>query len=383
MLSLPLFSIFALMTAVAALVVLWPLGRARAVKSARDADLAVYRDQLAEITRDRESGRLPAEQAEAARVEVARRMLAADADREAEADAGTGEGAAKRATFRRRAAAVLALVLLPASAVGLYVLVGSPQIEGAPLQARLAAPPNPGDLAILVRKVEEHLARNPNDAQGYAVLAPIYVRMGRSQDAARAYSQLIRIEGPNAEIYSALGEALVMASDGIVSADAQKAFKASLGIDPNEPRALFFSALAAEQDGRSKDAAAILKKMLADARPDAPYVPMVRQALARVETGETAPAAPGPSAADVAAAADMSGEDRSAMIRSMVSRLEERLKAEPKDLDGWLRLARAFTVLGDKDKAEGALNSARDAFAGNEEALARIDAAAKSLGSGG
>lgn len=391
--SVPLFSVFALMTAAAALVVLWPLSRSRALKGAREADLAVYRDQLAEIARDKEAGILPAEQADAARAEVARRMLAADAAREA-GEGASGAQAQKRATFRRRGAAVAALLVIPAAAVGLYWYVGSPEIPGAPLAARLASPPDRNDVAILVRRVEEHLAKNPNDGKGYEVLAPIYMRMGRPQDAARAYAQALRIMGPDAQLQSALGEALVVADNGIVSADAQQAFKAALALDPTEPRAQFYSGVAAEQDGRSKDAAAIFRHMIAQAPADAAYLPMVKAALQRVEAEEGAPMAskppagaqapaPGPSAADVAAAASMSAEDRSAMVRSMVARLEQRLKAEPNDLEGWLRLARAFTVLGDKDKAEGALNAARGAFAGNEEALARIDAAAKDLGSGG
>lgn len=391
--SVPLFSVFALMTAAAALVVLWPLSRSRALKGAREADLAVYRDQLAEIARDKEAGILPAEQADAARAEVARRMLAADAAREA-GEGASGAEAQKRATFRRRGAAVAALLVIPAAAVGLYWYVGSPEIPGAPLAARLASPPDRNDVAILVRRVEEHLAKNPNDGKGYEVLAPIYMRMGRPQDAARAYAQALRIMGPDAQLQSALGEALVVADNGIVSADAQQAFKAALALDPTEPRAQFYSGVAAEQDGRSKDASAIFRHMIAQAPADAAYLPMVKAALQRVEAEEGAPMAskppagaeapaPGPSAADVAAAASMSAEDRSAMVRSMVARLEQRLKAEPNDLEGWLRLARAFTVLGDKDKADGALNAARGAFAGNEEALARIDAAAKDLGSGG
>lgn len=388
MLSLPLFTAFALMTAVAALAVLWPLGRARALKGAREADLAVYRDQLAEITRDRESGRLPAEQAEAARVEVARRMLAADSAREREP---MGDVAARSAVWRRRAAALAALVVIPACAVGLYTLVGSPALKGAPLAERLAAPPNGSDINMMVRRVEESLAARP-DGRGYEVLAPVYLRLGRPQDAANAYGEAIRLLGPSAERYSAMGEALVMAASGIVTADAQQAFKQALALDPTELRSRFYSAVAAEQDGRPKDAAAIFRQMIAEAGPDAPYLAQLKAALARLDAEAGAPAAaasepsaaaPGPSTADVEAAASMSAQDRSQMIRGMVERLETRLKAEPNDLDGWLRLAQAFTVLGDKGKAEGALKSARDAFAGNAEALARIDAAAKSLGSGG
>lgn len=395
MMSAPLFALFALMTAAAALAVLWPLSRARALKGEREADLAVYRDQLAEIDRDREEGRLPPEQAEAARTEVARRMIAADAARTAEGEAATGSDS------RRRAAAVMALLLVPLFGAGLYIYLGTPDLPGAPLADRMAAPADRGDVAILVRKVEDHLAQNPTDGAGFEVLAPIYVRLGRLDDAARAYVQVIRLQGPSALRYSALGEVLVMAANGIVTADALKAFQDAVKLEPDEPRANYFLGSAAEQDGRPAEAAAIWSAMVARAPADAPYLPMLRKALARV--GGTAPApagaaptgaaplapaagaapAPGPSAADVANAASMSSGDRSVMIRGMVQRLQDRLTAEPKDLDGWLRLARAYMVLGEGDKAKESLASARTAFAGNGEALGRIDAAARDLGLGG
>ncbi|MFG1478082.1 c-type cytochrome biogenesis protein CcmI [Xanthobacter sp. V4C-4] len=385
MISAPLFALFALMTAVAALAVLWPLSRARALRGERAADLAVYRDQLAEIDRDRDSGRLPSEQAEAARAEVARRMLAAAARAEEDGAAGGGEG-------RRRAAAVMALLLVPLFGAGLYVYLGSPDLPGAPLAARMAAPADRGDVAILVRRVEDHLARNPDDGAGYEVLAPIYLRLGRFDDAARAYTQAIRVLGSTALRQSALGEVRVVAANGVVTAEALAAFTEAAKLDPTEPRASYFLGVAAEQDGRPAEAAAIWSAILARAPAEAPYVPGVKRALARVQgEAKTAPAspgaapaaAPGPSAADVANAAALSAGDRSAMIRGMVQRLEDRLKTAPDDLDGWLRLARAFQVLGEPDKAKGAVESARAAFAGNAEALARIAAAEKELGLGG
>lgn len=383
MMSTSLFAVFALMTALAALAVLWPLSRARALKGEREADLAVYRDQLAEIDRDRDSGRLAVEQAEAARAEVARRMLAADAARDA-----APEPAASPSDGRRRLAAVLALVLVPFAGAGLYLYLGSPGLPGAPLAERMAATPDRSDVAILVRRVEEHLAAQPNDAQGYEVLAPIYLRLGRPDDAARAYGQLIRIQGPSADLQSALGEALVLAANGIVTAEAAAAFQDAVRREPTEARANYFLGLAAEQDGRAADAARIWGEMVARAPADAPYLPQLKRALARAQgtaanPAQAAAAAPGPSAADVANAASMSTADRSEMIRGMVQRLEDRLKETPNDLDGWLRLARAFKVLGETDKAKGALQSARTQFAGNAEALARIDAAAKDLALGG
>ncbi|WP_127090111.1 c-type cytochrome biogenesis protein CcmI [Aquabacter cavernae] len=376
MLPAPLFAAFALMTALAVMAVLWPLSRRRDLRVARDADLAVYRDQMSELDRDAGSGRLSPEQAEAARVEVARRMIAA-------ADAGAE--ISSTSAGRRKAAAVIALAFIPLIGAGLYLKLGAPDVPDMPLSSRLSAPPDGTDVAILVRRVEDHLSANPNDGRGYELLAPVYLKLGRMDDAVRAYAQAIRFLGPTAERQAALGEALVVRDEGMVGQDATRAFQAAAALDPSSPKARYFLGLAAEQDGRRQDAAAIFGQMAADAPPNAPWLPMVRAALAR--TGGTpataAPAqAPGPSAADVAAASQMSGSDRSAMIQGMVDRLQERLNTEPKDLDGWLRLARAWRVLGEEAKMRAALNAARTVFAGDADATARIDAAQKELGGG-
>lgn len=396
MISIPLFAAFALMTALAALAVLWPLSRVRAVKATREADLAVYRDQLAEIARDAKAGRLPAAEAEAARVEVARRMLAADAAGAAEA----GAEDATRAAGSRRTAAVAGLVFVPAMAATLYVLLGSPGLPGAPLADRLSAAPERSDLAMLVRKLEDHLARNPDDGRGFEIIAPIYLRMGRADDAVRAYGVAIRTLGPTALRYSMLGEAMVAGSEGLVTADAARAFSEALKLDPEEPGAAYYLGLAAQQDGRDADAARIWGDLLARMPADSPNRPMLMAKLAKVagapagspaspaqkgpRMGAPMPAAgPGPGAADVAAAAAMSTQDREAMVRSMVTRLAERLAGEPNDLEGWLRLMRAYTVLGEKEKVAEALKSARAAFKDNAEALGRLDAAEKELAGGG
>ncbi|MFG1374601.1 c-type cytochrome biogenesis protein CcmI [Xanthobacter oligotrophicus] len=376
-----LFAAFALMTALAALAVLWPLSRVRAARGAHDADLAVYRDQLAEIARDAKSGRLPKAEAEAARIEVARRMLAADSAQEAAAIEEPAR-VARQVTRRRRAAAVFALLFVPVFAAGLYGRLGSPRLPGAPLAERLTAAPDRSDVAILVRRVEEHLQKNPNDGAGYEILAPVYLRMGRPEDAARAYAEAIRILGSSAVRHSSRGEALVVASDGLVTADAARAFADALALDANEPRSAYFLGLAAEQDGRAEDAARIWSQLLARTPANAPYRPMVAAVLARV--GGAAPAAPvagapGPGAADVAAAASMSTDERNVMVRGMVARLAERLSTEPNDIEGWLRLVRAYGVLGDKDKAAEALKTARATFKDNAEALGRLDAAEKEL----
>lgn len=366
-----LWTAFALMTGAAILAVLWPLRVRREDGPASDAeaDLAVYRDQLAEIDRDRAAGLIGPGESEAARNEIARRMLRA-ADREA--------GAARPSDNRRRAAAVLALVGVPLLAGMLYFRLGSPDYEGQPLAARLDARPDAADVAILVRKVESHLESNPDDGRGHEVIAPVYFRLGRYDDAARAWSNAIRLLGDSAARQSGLGEALVAAAGGVVTADAGAAFEKAVALDSKAVRARYYLGLAAEQDGRKDEAAAIWGKLAAEAPPDAPWLPTVRDALARVQPA----GAPGPDAADIAAAQNMSAGDRAAMVRSMVDGLAARLAQQGGGIEEWLRLVRAWSVLGEGEKAKAAASDARKQFAQDSAALARIDELARQLGLG-
>jgi cytochrome c-type biogenesis protein CcmH len=370
---------FALMTAAAIFAVLWPLGRRGA--AAGGSDLEVYRDQLDEIARDRAEGRIGEAESEAAKVEISRRLIAA-------ADADDPETAVAP-LWRKRAVAIVGLLLLPAAAAFIYLALGSPQLPGQPLAARLEAARQDRSVPTLVAQVEAHLERNPNDVRGYEVIAPVYLRLGRFDDAVNARRKLIALAGETAERQADLGEALAAAASGVMTADAKAAFERALTLDPADLKAKFFIGIAAEQDGDRQKAAAIWSDMLKGAPADAPWVEMVRDSLARVggtppavvsAPPQTAPAAPGPNAADVAAASGMSEADRGEMIRGMVARLADRLKEDGSDLSGWQRLLRAYMVLGDRDKALAAAADARKALASDPEKLRQIGDIIKSMG---
>ncbi len=279
-----LWLVFALMTAAAIFAVLWPLARAREVQGGND--LAVYRDQLDEIARDRATGLIGGAEAEAARVEVSRRLIAA-----ADADDARQTAVAGSPLRRRRATAVAALVLVPIGAVALYLAVGSPQMPGEPLQARLREMHNDRSIASLVAQVEAHLAQNPNDARGYAVLAPVYLQLGRFDDAVNARRKVLALSGETADRESDLGEALTAAANGIVTAEAKNAFERAARLDAIEPKARFYLGVAAQQDGDQGKAAEIWRDMLKTAPADAPWIATVRRALAEIGAapGATAP----------------------------------------------------------------------------------------------
>jgi cytochrome c-type biogenesis protein CcmH len=372
-----LWFLFALMTAAAIFAVLWPLRRAPRV--ARHAgDVAVYRDQIEEISRDRAAGLIGGAEAEAARVEVSRRLIAA-------ADASEAQSAAAPATgmtFRRRAAAVAALVALPSLGAALYLALGSPNLPGQPLADRAAAPPQNRSLENLVAQVEAHLEKNPEDGRGWEVIAPVYMRYGRFEDAVKARRNALRLNGASAEREADLGDALMAVANGIVTDEAKSAFERAIARDAKNLKARFFLGVAAQQDGAGAKAAVIWREMMQDAA-DSPWAGMAREGLASIEGAPpappAAPAAPGPSAEDVAASEKMNPEDRTAMIRSMVERLAERLKRDGSDVEGWLRLVRAYTVMGDRDRALSAAADARRALGHDADKLRRLDELVKEL----
>jgi cytochrome c-type biogenesis protein CcmH len=390
-----LWLILALMTITALGAVMWPLLRARGMAAA-GSDLAVYRDQLEEIERDRSEHRIEPEEADAARVEVSRRLLAA-------ANTANAMPASAGASGRRRFGAVaVAGVAIPLIAVALYGVLGSPELPGQPLAARTANSEEAlerSPIGQLLARVEAHLAENPNDGRGWEVVAPVYMKLERYDDAMKARRQAILLLGETPARDVDLGEAMTAAANGVISDEAKVAFDRAIKLDAENYKAQFYLGLAAEQDGNMEEASRIWRTLIAKAPADAPWLVVVHQALERVDPqAEAALAAaanavvpkaavpkaePGPRPDDVAAAAEMTDEQRSQMIRGMVDKLASRLHENGSDLDGWLRLLRAYKVLGENAKAKEAIVEARAALANEPDKLRRLDAAIKDLDIGG
>jgi cytochrome c-type biogenesis protein CcmH len=261
--------LIAAMTGAAVFSVLWPLGARRMAAAPANADLMVYRDQLAELDHDRARGLLAEPEAEAARVEIARRLInVAKKNADNETSAGS--------PMRRRLASLAALAAVPAALL-FYLSLGSPYLsEVAPRPAATVASEQ---VAMLLARIEKHLAEHPDDGRGWEVVAPVYARLDRTEDAAKARANALRLLGETAERQADLGEALVADARGVVTADARKAFARAGALDASQPKARFFLGLAAAQDGRKDDAEKIWRELLAGAPQDAPYLPAVREAL--------------------------------------------------------------------------------------------------------
>ena len=372
-----LWLILGLMTAAAICAVIWPLARNnRPVRSG--SEIAVYLDQLDEIERDLAAGLIDKTEAEAARIEISRRLLAA-ADAARTPTVSSTPAAVAR---RRRAVAIVALFLLPAGAGSLYLRLGAPQLAVSALAAEQnVSPGQQPSVEILVARAEAHLQRDPTDGRGWEVLAPVYMRLGRYSDAVQAWRNTLRLLGEDADREANLGEALVAEANGIVTADANAAFVRAVTLDGTTVTARYYLAIAAEQDGKRDEAAKIFRDLIAEAPAGAHWLNDARAALARVE-GNTPATTPGPTPAQTDAAVKQAPEQQAAMIRGMVERLAARLKEDGSDLDGWVKLVRSYKVLGEPDKANAAAAEARRAFAGDPNKMQQLDASLDALASG-
>lgn len=354
----------AVLAAATATALLLPLSRRReATASAASPALDIYRDQLRELDQDVARGAIPGPEAEAARVEIARRVIREN-ERAPSPDGSTGGRLPRLATA--------AIVAMPVAALAFYLILGSPELPDQPLASRPEAVARQ-DLLKLVAAVEQRLAEKPDDGKGWEVLAPVYERLGREDDAVRAYSNALRLLGATAEREANLGEAIVRANGGSVTAEAKEAFERAAALAPSDPKPRFYLAVALSQAGKTDEAIAAWQDLLKDAPADAAWVPVARQQLAALQT-------PGPDGADMAAAAKLSPEERQTMIEGMVASLAAQLKADPHNGEGWVRLIRSYMVLGRTDDARTALADARSGLSDDPAALADIEAAAKALG---
>jgi cytochrome c-type biogenesis protein CcmH len=339
----------ALLTMIAALAALWPWLRNVPMSSGRsEADLSVYRDQLAELDRDVARGALPAAEAEEARAEIGRRALKAAA----EIDKPEKRSGAPRALH------VAAILIVPIAGWAAYADLGSPGLPDQPLVARLQRDPAQNSVEELVARAEAHLKANPADAAGWDVVAPIYMRIGRYDDAVNAFTTVIRLAGSTAAREAGLGEALLARDGGTIGPQSLAAFERALALDPKMPKARFFLAVADAQAGRQDAARTRLKQIVDETDPGSPWAGASRNALAELDGGPSPGMDGGPSQEDMAAASGMSDQDRKAMIETMVAKLDARLSEDPSDAEGWKKLIRSYLVLGRSDDARSALERA-------------------------
>ncbi len=399
-----LWLIFAALTVAVVVILLIPLLRGASPEAPPRAeyDIVVYRDQLAEIEQEIEGGLLTEAQADAARAEVHRRMLAAE-DAELKTPLKPGRAGNR---YARIAAIVAIAIILPVGTAIFYGKVGSPQLPGKPYAWRLKNDPD-FVAAASAEKLAALLQSNPS-ASGYKHLADLYFFARNYEQAAAADRRAIALDASDAAIWSELGEAVVMTNGGAVVPEAMLAFTKALIIEPKNARARFYIGLSESQIGNLKQAVAIWRDLEKDTAPDAPWLPMVREHIAifskeggfdpasvppsppsadtmkaaieamasalNGQGGQNAPAAPPSDAAPPA-----NGAAGDTMIRGMVQKLADRMEKNPSDATGWQRLAHSYIVLGERDKARAAIDHAvrlKPADVGVQLTLAEVQKAA-------
>lgn len=367
---------FAVLTAGVLYALLRPLLKPETANAPdRAADLAVYRDQMAQLDADAERGVVDAADIESARLEVARRILK---NAGSPLERTSGQSAPDhRVMFG-------AIALVPLAAIALYLAVGSPWLPGRPYAGGGKPVTENAELTELVQRVETRLRQAPEDGKGWDAIAPVYFKSERYEDAANAYANAARLLGETPGRLAGFAEATVMANGGRVVPEASAAYEKILKGDPTRFEPRFWLALGREQDGDKAGALAEYQALavLPAINPEGRSV-LAQRILALGGTPPTAPptagGVKGPAPADVQAAAQMSEADRATMIAGMVDGLAARLKTDGKDQAGWLRLIQSYAVLGRRDQALAAIADARKNLADNPKALDDIAALAKSL----
>ncbi|MDX2264613.1 MAG: c-type cytochrome biogenesis protein CcmI [Hyphomicrobiales bacterium] len=310
-----------------------------------------YKSQLKALDADVARGVVSAADADALRAEMSRRLLAAA---DSEPSAPNARGASPSV------AAVVAAAITTVS-LGFYLYGGSPGAPGMPLAARLEDPAQSATLEGMVAKVEARLRTHPGDAMGWSVIAPVYLRQQRFADAAEAFRRAMVLSGETPERLAGFGEAAMMAADGVASSAAYDALSRAVKARPDLLRARFFLALADEARG-DKGAARANYEAVLKASDDPQWRKAIEDKLVALDAPQAAP------------------DERQRMIEGMVSGLAERLDKSGGEVAEWLQLARAYSVLGQRDAAAAAVAKARSQFAGNLDALRQIDEFARALG---
>ena len=355
-------------------VLLWPMLRRRSdAPDAASFDVEVYRDQLRQVERDLAEGLVGEREAEAAKAEIGRRLLAADARRTDPEGTSTAS--------KDWSGAVAVGILVPVCALLLYVDAGAPSLPSFPFEERAAqGRDRTPELRAMAEQLTDHLEKEPTDVRGWTLLGRTYTQLGDYRKAAQIYARALILDGGNAELMSARAESLVLADKGVVSTEALEIFRRVLAKQPRNPRALFYLAVADEQDGNMERALSRWKTLIAASPPGAPWAEIARNrgskaaAALGLDPAKEIPPPPaetarGPTAEDMAAAQNMTPEERKAMIESMVQSLAARLEENPDDLEGWIRLARSYTVLDEKAAARNAMAKAAEIAPENVDIL--------------
>ncbi len=370
-------------------------------------DLVVYRDQLKEVERDASRGLISGDDAERLRIEISRKVLAADAQISVADEDQNSSGP------RALVGVGLLLIVLVGGGATAYWSLGQPGYSDMGLKSRITAaqenrenrptqseaetalPATPiysGDTEYvqdLINKLRAVVEARPDDIQGLRLLASNEASLGNHRQAYLAQAKLIGVLGDQAstEEITTLAELQILAVNGYVSPEAEAALAQVLRLEPEHPVARYYMGLMMAQTGRPDVAFRVWRNLLDDSPPSAPWVPAIRAQIeelslwAGVEYELPAEVSlAGPRAEDIAAASELSAEEQQDFIRSMIAQLSERLATEGGSAEEWARLISSLGILGDTEQASAIWNEAMVVFSGNPDGLEIVRAGAKHAG---
>lgn len=383
------------LAAVVAYVLIGALRRVPATSNSTEADMAVYRDQLAEIERDLTRGTIGAEEAERLRAEVGKRVIEADKARAA------GSVAAGRSPTAAIIAVILAVVV--PGGLAAYWGLGAPGYPDMALEPRLAELDEgirnrPSQEAMLSSQgltrdgaLDETLARDlaeKNDLEDLRTRVGQHFASGEMQAAVRTQERVLLIQGDKASSndHALMALALVLEAQEYVSPEAEEQLRLSLQKDMGNELARYLVGQMFLQGGRYDKAFQFWRPLAEGGNPAAPWTASIRERIGQVaELAGVRYAAPtvegtGPTSGDMAAAAEMTPEERQAMIEGMVGQLSDRLATEGGDVEDWNRLIRSLAVLERLDEAQKIYDEAKVRFEGRPAELSFLRLAAVETG---
>lgn len=366
--------------------------------------LAIYKDQLAEIERDEARGTLSEDEAKRLRTEVSRRILSADAQSQI----------TPKAMSMTEVAAVVTVVLVTLLGGGLwaYTNLGVPGYDDLPRAERFARADEmrenratqdevwarlpvevlndaEGQNGELIKKLRETVETRPNDLEGQRILVGVETGLENYRAAVRAQERILSILGgqAQAEDFFEYGQLLIFASGMYVSPEAENALRAALARDPSHEGARYFMGLMMLQNDRADVAFNAWRRLLTQGDPEAPWQQFIRQDIEEVAAMAGAvnfelppPRLKGPSAADIESASEMSAADRQEFIRSMVAQLSDRLATEGGNAAEWARLISSYGILGEVENAKVIWTEAQSVFGTDPSAIEQLRAAAQNAG---
>lgn len=367
--------------------------RYEAQGAARASSTAIYADQLKEVERDQASGTISEQEAEAAKLEIQRRLIANSGS--------TAEPRPMSPAWKMVALASTAAFIVLGS-INLYAWIGSPDFATRPpaaqavavsTQAPAAMPAQPqtpqpvanagqpGQVNDMIGRLQQRLKDNPKDAEGWRMLGWSLFNTQKYQESADAYEKALSLDPANADYKSSLAESIIQAQQGMVTPKAQALIADVLAKDPKESRARFYDALAHEQAGDQAGALDRWLALLGDAPLDAPWRDDVKQHVTDLgkATGRDVAAATATPSLPAAAGQQLGKAEQNAMIEGMIAKLATKLEQNPKDRDGWAMMIRSLTVKGDKAGADQALAKALEIFKDDPETMAGLKNVAQGL----